>query len=118
MPRIPVTLTLQDLDDLERILEALETEACHNEMNGHYASADICRMLAQDLALQNPLSPSPPPLTRYHIELEDGTHLQAIEAESPEDAYNQYVAEHFGNGSCGWDINVVDAESDDVVGAF
>ncbi len=106
-----ITLTLESPEDLTLILEALETQAIHYEMEQYWGSADSCRLLAQELFEANP----PALLIEYQIEMEDGTYLQTISAESASDAYDLYVQEHFGNGNCGWAINVVDPETNNVI---
>ena len=114
-----ITLTIEDTDELERILEALETQACHHEMDAAWASASICRMLAQDLSEQNPelaLVEHPhQSLSEYEIQTEDGEVLQTLHAESAADAYDTYAEENFGNGNCGWSVDVVEVSTGIVV---
>ena len=105
-----ITLNLESQEDLTLILTALETQAIHYEMDHRWDGAENCRGLAQELFEANPL----PPLTEYQIEMEDGTFLQTVSAESASDAYNIYVQEHFGNGNCSWAINVIDPTTDPV----
>ncbi|MEM8610466.1 MAG: hypothetical protein AAGF93_00495 [Cyanobacteria bacterium P01_H01_bin.105] len=114
-----ITLTVEDTDDLERILEALETQACHHEMEAAWASANICRMLAQELYAQSPVQEVvdqlAQPLIEYEIQTNDGEFLQNVDAKSPENAYDIYARENFADGNCDYSVDIVEISTGIVV---
>ena len=87
-----ITLTVEDINDLERILEALETQACHHEMDAAWASADICRMLAQGLSTQDPAQSSEEhshqPSLECEIQMEDSKNGTSQDYEAWLDSVN------------------------------